>query len=75
MPENLINFGLVREYARFIVTLHMADDVLYNDDGTDIHLSPSVYIDAVWHEHILDTKSYRTMTILLGSVIDHNPGK
>ncbi|KAK9829841.1 hypothetical protein WJX72_008191 [[Myrmecia] bisecta] len=37
-------------------------------------LSPSPRIDQVWHAHLLDTRSYRTLEAALGSgPLDHDP--
>lgn len=35
---------------------------------------PSSDIDAAWHEHILNTRSYQKMCTVLGFVLHHTPG-
>ena len=53
--------GLYAEYKRF----------LYISTLTSV--IPPVLIDTVWHEHILFTKEYDDLTIVLGKKLHHYP--
>lgn len=70
-PQNASVYSV--EYLRFM-HLKAACDV----EGVRSILAPSPAIDELWHQHLLDTKSYRMLeTVLLpnGGFIDHNPFK
>lgn len=57
--------ALHREYLRF-----WALKKTYKDK----HIIPSLYLDKLWHLHILDTKKYREdCERLLGAFWDHSP--
>lgn len=54
--------GALRLYAKFMVLLSKSKR----------RLSPPLDVDAIWHEHILDTTSYRTFcTKHFGRMLEH----
>jgi ubiquitin len=60
--------NLVDEYLKFLLLKSIAKDV----DASE--LSPSGEVDAIWHLHLLDTKSYMAACKCLNvSFIHHNP--
>jgi ubiquitin-like protein Nedd8 len=64
---------LAVEYLRFI---HLK--VVIDVDDQPSTLAPSPDIDSLWHQHLLDTRSYKEMERLLlpnGKFIHHNPFK
>ncbi|CAG8975317.1 hypothetical protein HYALB_00010560 [Hymenoscyphus albidus] len=46
---------------------------VYMKDTDGILLSPSPIMDAIWHEVILDTKTYASMQTTLGCTLHHRP--
>lgn len=60
---------LVCEYKTFLEL-----KVVMKDFNREIILSPPEMIDAVWHLHILDTRSYQhDCEMLFGQVLHHDP--
>ncbi|ORZ30986.1 hypothetical protein BCR44DRAFT_46451, partial [Catenaria anguillulae PL171] len=58
---------LVSEYRRFLLLKYASRD----EHATLV--SPSPMIDQVWHEHILETRSYIGMCLTIGFWIHHDP--
>ena len=56
-----------KQYLRFLALKAAAQD------WYAAAISPPVEVDALWHAHILDTRSYRETCELLGHFIDHDP--
>ena len=56
-----------QQYLRFLALKVAAQD------WCATKISPPVEVDALWHAHILDTRSYRETCELLGHFIDHDP--
>lgn len=68
-PQDAIAY--TTEYLRFM-HLKAASDV----DGVPSILAPSPAVDELWHQHLLDTVSYKMLEKLLlpnGGFIHHNP--
>jgi len=60
--------ALLREYKRFL-----AIKVIAEDFETPFSLQPSVSVNLVWLEHIINTKQYRHACNQLGVNIDYDP--
>ena len=60
--------ALLREYKRFL-----AIKVIAEDFETPFSLLPSVSVNLVWLEHIINTKQYRNACNQLGVNIDYDP--
>lgn len=53
-------YDLCVEYYKFLQLLHL------NDNNNNINkLSPSCFIDKIWHEHLLDNKNYTEVCNLI----------
>lgn len=64
----------VEDYKKFLALRAMVTEMTSNDD---LMTSPTSNMDALWHEHVLDTRAYqRCCEMLLGSshrIIHHDP--
>eukprot|EP00743_Colponemidia_sp_Colp-15_P006925 GILK01007474.1.p1 GENE.GILK01007474.1~~GILK01007474.1.p1 ORF type:complete len:224 (+),score=16.34 GILK01007474.1:21-692(+) len=58
-----------QEYHRFLMLKVMVGDV----EGTELS-APSSELDAIWHQHILDTRSYDRFSQVTGCRLHHVPG-
>lgn len=67
--NNNVLYLLCMEYHKFLKLL------IENDNNNNIDkLSPSYYIDQIWHEHILNISNYVTVcNIMCGYLIHHYP--
>eukprot|EP00756_Hemistasia_phaeocysticola_P017637 Hpha_TRINITY_DN15550_c5_g1::TRINITY_DN15550_c5_g1_i1::g.104421::m.104421 len=64
-PDVMTARDAIKEYRRMLT-------VAQRFPGTSV--VPSKLVDLVWHEHILDTKTYRRDTLrMFGEYIHHNP--
>jgi uncharacterized membrane protein YgcG len=58
------------EYRQFLLLIWINQTMSSRE-----YVVPSKRADAIWHEHILDSASYRAFSeALVGKYIDHNPG-
>lgn len=72
--ESAGELGLLweREDAEFAINQYR--QYLYLVRKYDTHISPTLAIDAVWHNHILDTRKYvRDCQVIFGHYLHHFP--
>jgi hypothetical protein len=66
IPEQVVDHA-IRDYRRFIFLMRK-----YPGES----LSPTLDIDLIWHEHILDTRPYFQDTArIFGHYVHHEPGR
>jgi len=65
LPEEVVDH-CVADYQRFLYLIRKYDAIL----------SPTLDIDIVWHEHIMDTKPYfRDTAAIFGRYLHHEPNR
>jgi hypothetical protein len=72
--ESAGELGLLWEEDDAKFAINQYRQYLYLTRKYDTHISPTVAIDAVWHNHILDTRKYvEDCQIIFGHYLHHYP--
>ncbi|RED50759.1 glycine-rich domain-containing protein [Aestuariispira insulae] len=72
--ESAGELGLLWERADAEFAINQYRQYLYLVRKYETHISPTLAIDAVWHNHILDTRKYvRDCQVIFGRYLHHFP--